>query len=100
MYDRLGALVVAGALVQATADFFLREQTADGMRALAEAGLVHVLGSDAHSSHGGRPLHLAEAFLVLSRIEAVAPHLEWMRDAAPRAIVEGDDLALPFGPVI
>ncbi len=100
MLERIAALVAAGALVQATADFFLREQTADGMRALAEAGLVHVLGSDAHSSHGGRPLHLAEAFGVLAGIEAVAPHLGWMRDTAPRAIVEGDEVVLPFGPAV
>ncbi len=100
MFERIAALIVAGALVQATADFFLRERTADGMRALAEAGLVHVLGSDAHSSHGGRPLHLAEAFRVLAGIEAVAPHLGWMRDTAPRAIVEGDEVVLPFGPVV
>lgn len=100
MFERIAALIVAGALVQATADFFLREQTADGMRALAEAGLVHVLSSDAHSSHGGRPLRMAEAFRVLAGIEAVAPHLGWMRDTAPRAIVEGDEVVLPFGPVV
>lgn len=100
MYERLAALVDAGALVQATADFFLREPTAEGMRALAGSGLVHVLGSDAHSSHSGRPLHLAEAFAVLAGIEAVADHIEWMRDTAPRAIVEGDEVVLPFGPVV
>jgi protein-tyrosine phosphatase len=100
MYERIAALVAAGALVQATADFFLRERTAAGMRALAEAGLVHVLSSDAHSSHGGRPLHLAAAFRVLEGIETVAPHVGWMRDTAPRAIVEGGEVALPFGPVV
>jgi protein-tyrosine phosphatase len=99
MYERIAALIAAGALVQATADFFLRERTAAGMRALAEAGLVHVLGSDAHSSHGGRPLHLRAAFEVLAEIDAVAPHLEWMREAAPRAIVEGEELVPPFGPL-
>jgi protein-tyrosine phosphatase len=100
MYERIAALIAAGALVQATADFFLREYTADGMRALAEAGLVHVLSSDAHSSHGGRPVHMREAFERLAEIESVAPHLEWMRDVAPRAIVESDELELPFGPNI
>jgi protein-tyrosine phosphatase len=100
MHERIAALIAAGALVQATADFFLREPTAEGMRALAEAGLVHVLGSDAHSSHGGRPLHMAEAFRVLAGIEAVAPHVEWMRDTAPKAIVEEDEVVLPFGPVV
>jgi protein-tyrosine phosphatase len=96
MYERIAALIANGALVQATADFFLRERFADGMRMLAEAGLVHVLSSDAHSSHGGRPLHMAEAFAVLAEIESVAPHLEWMRDVAPRAIVEDQKLSTPF----
>ena len=100
MYERIAALVAAGALVQATADFFLRERTADGMASLAEAGLIHVLSSDAHSSHGGRPVHMSEAFERLAAIEQVAPHLEWMRDTAPRAIVEGAELQLPFGPVV
>jgi protein-tyrosine phosphatase len=99
MHERLATLVAAGALVQATADFFLREHTAEGMRALAEAGLVHVLSSDAHSSHGGRPLHLAAAFRVLAGIEAGGPHIEWIRDTAPKAIVEGDEVVLPFCPV-
>ena len=100
MYERIAALIAAGALVQATADFFLRERTAGGMRSLAEAGLIHVLSSDAHSSHGGRPVHISEPFTVLAGIEPVAPHIEWMRDIAPRAIVEGEELALPFGPAV
>ena len=100
MYERIAGLIAAGALVQATADFFLRERFADGMRALAEAGLVHVLSSDAHSSHGGRPLHLREAFETLAGFDSVAPHVPWMRDVAPQAIVEGEDLELPFGPSI
>jgi protein-tyrosine phosphatase len=100
MYERIAALIAEGALVQATADFFLRERFADGMRMLAELGLVHVLSSDAHSSHGGRPLHLREAYGVLAEIDPVASHLEWMRDEAPRAIVEGGELKLPFGPTV
>lgn len=100
MYERIAALVAEGALVQATADYFLRERTAAGMTALAEAGLIHVLSSDAHSSHGGRPVHMREAFEHLAGIEQVAPHLEWMRETAPRAIVEGAKLMLPFGPAV
>jgi protein-tyrosine phosphatase len=96
MYERIAGLVAAGALVQATADFFLREETRDGMLALAEAGLVHVLSSDAHSSHGGRPAKMAAAFERLAEVEALRPHLDWMRDTAPRAIVEGADLERPF----
>jgi protein-tyrosine phosphatase len=100
MYERIAALIAAGALVQATADFFLRERTAAGMRSLAEAGLVHVLSSDAHSSHGGRPLKMNAAFERLAEIEPVASHLDWMRDVAPRTIVEGGELELPFGPAV
>ncbi len=98
MFERMAALVAAGALIQATADFFLREQMADGMLTMAEAGLVHVLGSDAHSSLGGRPLRLGPAFERLGAVEVLAPRIEWMAELAPRAIVAGDPLELPFGP--
>jgi len=98
MYERIARLVALGALVQATADFFLREEMAAGMRSLAEAGLVHVLSSDTHSSHGGRPAKLAAAFAVLAETEPAASHIEWIRDTAPRTIVEGGELGLPFEP--
>lgn len=100
MYERMAGLIAAGALIQATGDFFLREQTAAGMEALAAAGLIHVLSSDAHSSHGGRPVQLASAFERLADIEPLASHLEWMRELAPRAILEGGELELPFGPIV
>lgn len=99
MFDRIAGLIGDGALVQATADFFLREGgIGAGMRSLAAAGLVHVLSSDAHSSHGGRPVHLAAAFAELRKLEQLAPHVEWMAEVAPRAIVAGDDLDVPFAP--
>jgi protein-tyrosine phosphatase len=98
MYERIAGLVAAGALVQATADFFLREEMAAGMFALAEAGLIHVLSSDAHSSHGGRPAKMAAAFERLEGVEAVRPYVEWMRDIAPHAIVANEELASPFPP--
>jgi protein-tyrosine phosphatase len=96
MYERIARLIGLGALVQATADFFLREQMAVGMLSLAAAGLVHVLSSDAHSSHGGRPAAMSAAFERLATVEPAATHLEWMRDTAPRAIVEGGELSRPF----
>jgi protein-tyrosine phosphatase len=100
-FERLAGLVGDGALVQATADFFLHEGGAgEGMRALADAGLVHVLSSDAHSSHGGRPLRLRAAFDVLRGVDGVAPHLEWIAETAPRAIVAGDELDVPFAPSV
>jgi protein-tyrosine phosphatase len=98
MFERMAALVEAGALIQATADFFLREQMAEGMLAMAEAGLVHVLSSDAHSSHGGRPAQMGAAFERLAEVGLLRPHLEWMRERAPRAIVTGGELEPPFAP--
>jgi protein-tyrosine phosphatase len=100
MFERIAGLVAAGALVQATADYFLRERTASGMLALAEAGLVHILSSDAHSSHGGRPVHLAEALEKLGALEPLAPHLDWIAETAPRAIVVGEPLEPPFAPAL
>lgn len=96
MFERMASLVASGALVQATADFFLRERTAAGMLALAAAGLVHVLSTDAHSSHGGRPVHLAAAFEKLREAKALAPHLEWIQRVAPKAIVEGAEVVVPY----
>jgi protein-tyrosine phosphatase len=96
MFERMAALVELGALIQATADFFLREQMAAGMLAMAEAGLVHVLSSDAHSSHGGRPAKMAAAFERLAAVEPTASHLEWMKETAPRQIVQGAELKRPF----
>lgn len=101
MFERIAGLIGDGALVQATADFFLREGgTGKGMRALAEAGLIHVLSSDAHSSHGGRPVRMRAAFEVLREIEPMSPHVEWMAETAPRAIVSGEELNVPFAPAL
>jgi hypothetical protein len=65
------------------------------MLALAEAGVVHVLGSDAHSSHGGRPVALA-AGLARLRETALGAHLDWIARDAPRAIVRGDAVTSPY----
>lgn len=101
MFERMAALVEAGALIQATADFFLREQMAAGMAAMAAAGLVHVLSSDSHSAASGRPLRLTPALAKLAEIETVAPHLEWIGETAPRAIVGGEELGEPpFAPAV
>lgn len=101
MFERIAGLIGDGALIQATADFFLREGgTGKGMRALAEAGLIHVLSSDAHSSHGGRPVHMSAAFERLREIDSMRPHVEWMAETAPRAIVGGEELNVPFAPAL
>jgi protein-tyrosine phosphatase len=97
--DRLVRLVLQGALIQATAEFFVREETAPGMIALAERGLVHVLGSDAHSSRFGRPLRISPALEVLGGVDVLRPHLEWMAHDAPRTIIAGGELESPFEPI-
>ena len=98
MFERMAALVAEGALIQATADFFLREQMAVGMLAMAARGLVHVLGSDAHTIHGGRPVRLSPALERLREVEILAPHIDWIAETAPHAIVNGDPLEVPFDP--
>jgi protein-tyrosine phosphatase len=100
MFERMAALVAEGALIQATADFFLREQMAVGMLAMAERGLVHVLSSDAHSVLAGRPVRLSPALEKLREAELLAPHLEWIAETGPRAIVEGEPLQAPFEPAL
>lgn len=98
MFERMAALVAEGALIQATADFFLREQMAVGMLAMAERGLVHVLSSDAHSVLAGRPVRLSPALEKLREAELLAPHIEWIAETAPRAIVSGDPVDPPYEP--
>jgi protein-tyrosine phosphatase len=98
MFERMAALVAEGALIQATADFFLREEMAKGMLAMAERGLVHVLSSDAHTAHAGRPVRLAPALERLREVELLAPHLHWVAETAPSAIVDGTPLEVPFEP--
>ena len=98
MFERMAALVGEGALIQATADFFLREGFADGMLAMAARGLVHVLGSDAHSVRAGRPVRLSPALERLREVEILAPHIEWIATTAPNAIVSRAPLELPFDP--
>ena len=66
------------------------------MLALAARGLVHVLGSDAHSSHGGRAVALRGALDALAGVERVAEHLEWIANTAPAAIVAGDIPRPPY----
>jgi len=96
LVPQLQRLIAQGALVQATAAFFVHRQSREGMLALARAGVIHVLGSDSHSSRAGRPVALAAALQVLGTAEPPAAHLGWIARTAPRAIVEGRDLTAPF----
>jgi protein-tyrosine phosphatase len=97
LIERLGQLTRKnGALVQATAAFFTDPEIRPSMLELAQAGVVHVLGSDSHSSRAGRPVRLAAAFEALRVVQTLAPHLEWMAHTAPLAIVRGQDPVPPF----
>jgi tyrosine-protein phosphatase YwqE len=68
------------------------------MLAMAERGLVHVLSSDAHTVLGGRPVRISPALEKLREVEILAPHLDWIAETAPQAIVGGDPLVAPFEP--
>lgn len=96
LYDRLERLVTEGALVQATADYLVREPTRAGMLELARRGLIHVLGSDSHSSRAGRPVALSPALAVLATVQPTASHVDWIGGVAPRAIAAGAELTPPF----
>jgi tyrosine-protein phosphatase YwqE len=94
--SRLAQLVERDALVQVTAAML--EHEAPAILDLARRGLVHLLGSDAHSSRAGRPIRLSGALAALREVEPLAPHLDWMARAAPTAILQGDDVEPPFHP--
>jgi protein-tyrosine phosphatase len=96
LVGRLAALVDLGALVQVTGAALTDENTRAGMAELARAGVVHVLGSDSHSSRFGRPVALAAALEVLSKLEPTSSHLSWIGRTAPLAIVDGRELRSPF----
>ena len=90
--DRLREIVALGALIQLTAAFVV-----DGSAEwFVVQRLVHVLASDAHSSHGGRRLEIAGALRRLAGEPALAPHAAWIAGDAPQAIVAGRDIAAPY----
>ena len=66
------------------------------MLELAAQGLVHVLGSDAHSAYAGRPPRLAAAFERLRAVEPCRDAIGWMAEDAPAAIVGGEPVHPPY----
>ncbi len=96
LVERLRGLVAAGALVQATGAYLTDPAAGAGMLTLARQGVLHVLGSDAHSSRAGRPVALAAATQALAGAEPTRTHLAWVAQTAPRAIVAGEELVPPF----
>lgn len=87
--ERLTRLASEGCLIQWTAEFIAQAVADDYVLGLADRGLVHLLGSDAHSSHAGRPVHLTAGFASLALVRT-AEQIEWSAELAPRAIVSGD----------
>lgn len=92
--ERLQGLARSGCLIQWTAEFVAEAAPGDLVLALAREGLVHLLGSDAHSSYGGRPVRLAGGFARLDRI-CTPERIAWMVDQAPQAILCGDPVTPP-----
>jgi protein-tyrosine phosphatase len=95
-HDRLAQLVEQGALVQVTAAALEGRDPAS--LALAAAGLVHVVSSDAHSSRIGRRVRISGALAALRELERLRPHLDWLARAAPAAIVRGEIVQPPYAP--
>ncbi len=96
LVEQLRRAIASGALVQATAAYFTDERTEPGMRELARAGVIHVLGSDAHSSRAGRPVALAAGLQALASVPPIAGCLPWVAEHAPEAIIRGDDIEPPY----
>ena len=66
---------------------------------LAGHGLVHLLGSDAHSSRAGRPVQLSDGLARLAEVDCVraAPRLGRRATARARSS-RGEDVSPPFLP--
>ena len=97
--ERLATLIGDGALVQSTAAHVADDgPLGDGMRELAERGLIHVLGSDAHSASAGRPVRLSDGVERLQGIDRLAPHVEWIAELAPAALLAGREVTPPYSP--
>jgi protein-tyrosine phosphatase len=97
-HDQLATLVERGALVQATAALIADGPAAPTLLDLANHGLVHLLGSDAHSSHGGRRVRLSDGLARLAELSRTGPHLSWIASDGPAAILEGEPAVPPFTP--
>jgi protein-tyrosine phosphatase len=96
--ERLRSLCARGCLIQWTADFILNTDLSDPdamMSRFVHKGLVHLLASDAHSSHGGRALRLRAAYEHLSGV-CPPEQLRWIAETAPSAILRGEMLTAPW----
>jgi protein-tyrosine phosphatase len=98
--EQLANLVRRGALVQITAAYLEDDRAAPLLARMAERGLVHLLGSDAHSSLAGRPVRLSGGFRALRKIPALEPYIHWLAVDAPRAVLAGFDIDPPLPIVV
>ena len=96
--EQLDALVERGALIQVTAALVAEGPAAPTMLGLADEGLVHLLGSDAHSARGGRRVELSRGLASLAGVKRLAPYVEWIRREGPAAVLRGEDVTPPFAP--
>ncbi|MGA2453195.1 MAG: CpsB/CapC family capsule biosynthesis tyrosine phosphatase [Solirubrobacteraceae bacterium] len=90
--ERLEGLASRGCLIQWTAEFVADAAPGDLALVLAQRRLVHLLGSDAHSSLAGRPVRLAAGFARLASVLTPA-QIAWSAELAPHAIVRGGELS-------
>jgi protein-tyrosine phosphatase len=77
---RVAQLVADGALVQATAAHILDDGAGPVLLRLAGQGLVHLAGSDAHSSRHGRPVAVRAAVRRLRAAPSDAAHGDPLRE--------------------
>lgn len=97
---RLRRLVDEGCLIQWTADFVSRADEAaltadEAALTYAAKGLLHLLGSDAHSSHGGRPLKLSAGLRRLAEVRG-SDDVAWIATEAPWGVLRGGDVTPPW----
>ena len=91
--ERLRDCTRRGALVQVTAALLEDGPAAGALLGLIAEGVVHVVASDAHSSHGGRPVKLSGAVARMRSAGVPAARVRWMAEEAPAAIVRGEPVA-------
>ncbi|HEU4702503.1 MAG TPA: CpsB/CapC family capsule biosynthesis tyrosine phosphatase [Conexibacter sp.] len=94
---RLELLAAQGCLIQWTAAFVADAALREPVARWARMGLIHLLGSDAHSARFGRPVALADGFAALRGMLPAAT-VEWMAHTGPQAVLRGEPIGLPaFG---
>lgn len=91
--ERLAQFVQRGFYSQLTARYIVERKTRKKAFALIEAGLIHVVASDAHNT-GRRPIMMAEAYKVIRKQfgDACA---ETLFTGNPRRMIDGEGLRLP-----